>query len=212
MAAKESPKESEQKREQEQVQAPTCALEVAASHRDPTHAELDDVIDGAQEEQLQLPDLNLRPGQNKPTITFSSVGHGRSNPAVLQLTGTAAKDHGLASPYFEALYARFNDAAQAITAKPVFQYDKNNRHQYPVTWSPDGKEMRCNMQALLTAKHWCPPPGKVRHVPVVMRRHHVTQGTCLIFRLHDSLLEDTKAEKAKKAREREQRAQSSEAP
>lgn len=192
--------------------APECKLEVAVSHLDLTNAELDDMIEGASEEQTQAPDLQLRPRQKPPTVAFSAVGCGRSNAAAKALTVIAANDHALASPFFEAVHARFNEAAQAIIAIPVLHYQKGKPHQYRVTWSTSGQEMRCDLNTLLTAKNWSVPIGKERHVPVSMRRNNPSRGTCLIFHLKDSWLEDTKAEKAKKKREREKRAQSSEAP
>lgn len=143
--------------------------------------DLDEILESL-DEPSPTPTRLLKPNQLEPFVDISSIGQIRTGTACTQEFVQAATDHKLPSPRFEAIRAQFSSAFQGILCTPMATYVKAP-HTYPVSWSPDGDEMRCDLQALLLGKSWRIPKGYVLRVPAIFYPNHPKAGSVIVLDL-----------------------------
>lgn len=131
----------------------------------------------------KVEDKTLKGTIQPPYFDLVSPAFGKSNTLCAELAMEAAADHGLRSPRFDAVEARFSDLLEGLLLIPVPAYDPRQPNHYEVTWSVEGKEFRIDLAYALLPKGWETPRDKRRRVPVSLHRNLPGIGTALFLNL-----------------------------
>ncbi|MFZ5814467.1 MAG: hypothetical protein ACOY93_04110 [Bacillota bacterium] len=162
--------------------------------------EFDEILD-TYEDIEESPDEVLQHGQLPSLLDISSLGLGTANRTLTEHTKAAALENRLTSWQFEAVRVQYSASTQTMLCRPEAKYVEGRPNIAAVSWSPDGMEMRVNLQSQLISKGWRIAPGYCMRVPVTVIHRHPKAGSVFILRLKDGELMESKYRMRRKKKE-----------